>query len=404
MVSKKKTANKQKNQKKKKTTRRAAKRVSVLPAWYAALADPFNHTPVAVPDSATAPSMKVQFFDSITFNTYDIDASLQHGILLGITPVLKAVTNGGTGSYVSWHQYKSLTNNFPNGVSLQPIADRPPAFASAFSQQPVGGGITADYMWMYRTTAFGIKLRYLGTELDRAGEVDFIQAFPIAFESITECDAETLSYGYNRGAPSAKSPADIINRGKRVAFARTEDGTFTCNLLPSGVPSYHPLVSTSGTDQSKNYIDPVWPNLFIMILGDKTDVAQNAGNQWALEICQHLEIRPATRYGSCIPVTPSPCDYRALQECLNMLECMSTTYSTQGPIADGAQTSSGYAWEATKNVTTGLYNSVVGAFQTDLGKRAIQIGARAGVNWAYNRQFVRNGISDRFAALGAPDL
>lgn len=380
-------ANQSKSQPRKKKSKRkssASPKNRAIPAWLALVQNPFDHAPVAIPDQMTTQSVKYTSRANIPFNVVDAKdgtGSTVHGGLIHISPgfISNVSTNDATRAQVTFLPFRSdlggfgkvgtgsafpgyqvLLQNVPNANAINPGID-------ATSLNTNDGGVC-----QFRPTALGIRLTYLGTELNRAGKVTMGLIDPdvnAGQTAGTDCTNPVYfhtgwSSSYWTGTGSnIMTPQEVLNRMRRLDTCRVSDGVFELLWVPSIVPAYAP-----GFYNSRFTLAQAQDNFgslpVIMIENDLTTSNSVTGSLWNLEIIWHWETLVASRFSVAVPPTPSNYDVLALEVCVNAFQAMSSSYLTTGmgrlALPDGStDPASSTSWDyipSAKAVTNTLQN------------------------------------------------
>jgi len=332
-------------------------RVGGNPAWYNALTDPFDHEPVAIPDSATAQSVKYSSRQTFTVvPTASVTTGTSHGASVGIMPYLWSQTSqpsGTSGEAPTWIGIRGASVvdedgfTFPPQDPASPDDTLPPNFPAMFPPVKVSTSQSTDRRYLYRCTAMGVRVTPLVEEFHRAGQIEALQVLGVR-DGDQLCDEvcypHGLAFATSAGTVTV-TDSSMRESAKRVATSRNPDGSFEAHWLPSGVPKYVHLFDYQS--QVEDHIDEATPILFVNILGDKTESSSPTGNQYRFDVVAHWEVLPCSLYALVTQPTLSLSDPIALAACLNALECAPSALRNGLPVADGrAHVGGGSAYEA----------------------------------------------------------
>jgi len=388
-----------------------------VPTWLATLADPFGHPPCSIPDAATGQSFKYTSRANLTIQTLDVSAtpSTVHGKLIFILP--SVVTNAGspdtTVSTVNSIAFNSTLQAFGPSATISALNNElqylpnlgsiSPTVATS-SAGPVDGGTN-----QWRPIACGARLTYTGTELNRAGkvtmglmDVDVSNQGSVAYGSdyTNPFSIATGIVATNMYANSGVffTPQNVLNRLRRLETSRTSDGVFELHWLPPTVPQYGAEIYKARFSPS-DAADQFGSIPVIMIEGDITATAAQAGNLWNLEIIWHWESLCNSRYAAAISPTPSPYDIRALESSVNgiqslrssLVEVGGNSYAPPDGAYDGKITA-GSSWEVINNYAGQIQNtfSQVNQFGQSLGidnlsRNMVQLGLNTALQYGAMR-------------------
>ena len=299
--------------------------------WGASVLDPFSNPPVSIPDDRT------MFSGNCTSRLYKViaaegdTASTNHSFAVLINPyplhAMCALRQIGTDGKVS---------------DVRADGSQTPSWPVPNYDAMVGEAA------MIRCTGIGVKVNYLGTELNRAGRIS-MGLIPVVFNARTLGGAgkqlSQVSTLMDTGEPNV---SDIINFMKARSVGRVNDGTMKYSWRPNGCPSYQ---STDSSDfipampdintsyPSSVYEAPMGGNgiqagqnvLAIAITGDHTTDAQAASGDYSFDVVWHWEVIPSNPTSIAYPLTSSHYDPLALAAALNSFAKGS---ATDAPLQD----------------------------------------------------------------------
>ncbi len=355
---------KRSNPKPKLKSAQKSKAKRIVPSWYSAVMDPWNHEPTGIPDEFTQPSIKYETRFSNLYNTLDYATvpTHSHGLLLAVGPYI-AIGGGVTGcNPIAARGYDSSTQSFSGDVSTYPFPNTAAMFPSVLI-----GASSSTQGYQYRISAMSAKLTYLGMEVSRAGKImaglmtpldlsNAVQASSLPVNPLTMCFGTALTGGATQVFSSVR------NKLRRISTVRNPDGSVEVKWIPTGVPRYCPIVQSTAA-QINDYTD-LGPCIIFAIEGDMTGPigssgATVAGNQWQLDVVAHVEVIPLSRFALAVGPSPSPYDPQALSYCLNKFETTRAVSEWEGGVQhtcdDGAQSTSGGAWEILGNIGGAFY-------------------------------------------------
>nr|WRQ65413.1 hypothetical protein [Tolivirales sp.] len=293
---------------------RAMSRGSV---WGASVLDPFSNPPVSIPDDRT------MFSGNCTSRLYQVISaegdteSTNHNFAVLVNPyplhAMCALRQVGTAGVVS---------------DVRADGSQTPSWAVPNYDAMVGEAA------MIRCTGIGVKVNYLGTELNRAGRVS-MGLIPIVFNARTLGGAgkqlSQVSTLMDTGEPNV---SNIINFMKARTVGRISDGTMKYSWRPNGCPSYQATDSSdflpAAADINTSYPGTVYEApmggngfqagqnvLVIAITGDHTTESQEVSGEYSFDVVWHWEIIPSNPTSIAYPLTSSHYDPLALAAALN---------------------------------------------------------------------------------------
>lgn len=285
--------------------------------WGASVLDPFSNPPVSIPDDRT------MFSGNCTSRLYQVIAaegdteSTNHNFAVLVNPY-------------PLHAMCALRQVGTNGVVSDVRADGSQTPSWPVPNYDAMVGVAA----MIRCTGIGVKVNYLGTELNRAGRVS-MGLIPIVFNARTLAGAgkqlSQVSTLMDTGTPNV---SDIINFMKSRSVGRVSDGTMKYSWKPNGCPSYQttdssdfiPAAAEINTSYPGSvYEAPMGGNGFqagqnvlaIAITGDHTTDSQTDSGEYSFDIIWHWEVIPSNPTSIAYPLTSSHYDPMALAAALN---------------------------------------------------------------------------------------
>lgn len=301
--------------------------------WKSVLDNPFGDRVCGIPDDRTLLSGK---FKSRTQQTYvptqNAGASSNThsgGIMIRPYPWVHYGQLFETGSQT--YVYTDLT---AGGGAVAGTATA----ANATSFYPTSA--TGTGSCLVRMVACGVKVTYLGTELNRSGRF-YSGLLPISNPAQTNTTASALSPLSTLISVNSQAQIDsptLREAMQAVSEERVSDGETLVLWKPSGVPPYQrfapipallPSALTGGGTLYESiyacnpggggnaYGDMV---LVILIENDYVSSPAQTGNQYTVTVDAVWEVVPQQQFGVIYPLTPSPFNPSQLATALNTID------------------------------------------------------------------------------------
>lgn len=305
--------------------------------WLESVYTPFSCAPAHIPDERTSSSGLVT--SRILRNTSNVtslsgSSATTHNFGFLVQPHLSAgvydlwETTGGSGT---------LTDINAAGTSWVLQTN----WANLDAVMGAAGNVAK-----YRSTAIGVRVTYLGTELQRAGRV-VAGLLPIAAAASTVAATGTkLSSFSTSGLTYSATVATITKSLEYMSEARISDGVFEYHWVPSAMPSYQTAAGSTGTTTNLlttttsggNSVVPSFFNgpagggnveggqymLMLFVEGDTTATSTANTNAYDIEFIMHGEVIPQSVYSVAYNMSPSPYDVAELQASINALASLPT--------------------------------------------------------------------------------
>jgi len=270
--------------------------------------------------------------------------------------IMSTTTLPGAGmSYLAQMPYSSVGNSFTGTISKIGASTVP----NNNTMCPAIHNQEKATVYSYRPTAMGVRVVYLGTELNRAGQVS---AGLVQSSSAHAASAVTngvsgnpinIAYGFTYNTLPNLGLREVQARFKRSALVRAADGAHEFHWIPMGTPKFQPIENSS----DPVHVDEAVPSLIIAILGDHTEAPSLTGNTWQVEVRIHWEVIPGSSRVLVSTPTPSACDFSALQTSINGFALLSSAFVEGGAglhsVQDGRQTTTPSAYERLSGIASG---------------------------------------------------
>jgi len=277
---------------------------SVRNPWLASLLNPWNEGVPNIPDDRTMDSWKTKsFFINDQATKAELGTSNTHALCIIMAP-------GLCGGAIQMFPETSAGNG---NISATACDTGSPLNLSALQ---AGGSETDGLRNQYRPVSMGIRLTYLGTEVNRAGHIR-IGLVPSQVSSSSNLFAHLFgTTAWTLGAITS-AMIDMVE-------CRTSDGTIEYTWKPNRTPSYMyargdgSITLATGSPGSKA-IEAGQYYIVALIDDDYTSSATLNGNYFRVETVWNWEILPRALTTIGGNLSPSPYDVRLMQQAVNAL-------------------------------------------------------------------------------------
>lgn len=310
----------------------------LLPAFLGSVSNPWKFSPGHVPDQSTAASGCVTstLYLNQSFSDSTATATTHHfGFMLPPFPYFSYFASTGG--------VANLSDLTANGTQWLGLSGTPTSSPPAVPNLASITGQSLDFVQRsrMRSTGISVSVVYEGTELQRSGKY-FAGLIPMSgVGTIVGTTGTQISLLGAAGGTTTtdSSPAfgNIRNQCVKSTEQRIGDGPFICRWLPSGSPSYQ--LAASGTPEAFTTTAGVPPTascwnvakggpgveggqnaLIFCVIGDQTSAASATSNPYTINIRWTWEVIPDNPQSVPYPLTPSPCDGKSLDACLNAFQ------------------------------------------------------------------------------------
>jgi hypothetical protein len=260
-----------------------------------------------------------------------------------------------------------------------------------------------------RTVAFGVRVSPLVNELNRAGEIHFMQheigdSTDIAATATT---VNPVSYGPLQNAASA-SDSTILTTARIRSSGRIDDRTFCAHLIPDNTMRYQSAAFYGTADGVKAPFKPASCSdtddqevFSVMIVNDTTSSASATGNTYRIEWVLVSEVVPSDAYAVTYSVEPSLSDPIVLAKSRNLIASLAleANMARRGAttIGSGSASTSSSGWVNVAGTLADAVGDALNGFSQMSGYRstaqAVGAGASAYAQYrmAASRQALRMG-------------
>ncbi len=229
----------------------------------------------------------------------------------------------------------------------------------------IGGATSADFARI-RCVGMGIRVEYLGTELNRAGRFmagNLLMAQQPTTFATTGTKYSALSSTGNGNADQYVT--DIRQAMTSCVEARDPDGVLEAHWIPNGVPSYQLCAGQvaytdtafttgagggrAGTDvqtyftagEGKFGVQGGQNALCWVFEGDVTTASQVASNDFGIEMIWHWEVIPNEPFSVVYALNPSPYVPEELAAVINHMQVSPVGYVSKGAVDYGGNSVTG---------------------------------------------------------------